>query len=145
MSTPAQQPKKGVPVERVLVVLGVMLVLGLIFLGTRGMFSQITLTTIPVTGEWQSKDKPWHLTFRPDKTLVSSAGSSQESGTYSVNYFGTLWVKLNSGKLYTAELSSAQPNRFDLIDTSTEVPTVFERTQPITPESVTGSAGRSGT
>ena len=133
MSTPAQQPKKGVPVERVIAVLGVVGLLGLVVLGTRGLLSQVTLTTIPVAGEWQSKDKPWHITLRPDKTLVSSVDGAQQTGTYSVNYFGTLWIKLNNGKLYAAELSPAAPNRFDLIEQDTEIPTAFERAQPLKP------------
>lgn len=123
--------RKGVPVERVLAVLGVVGVIGLVLLGTRGLFSQITLTTIPMAGEWQSKDKPWHLIFRPDKTLISTFDQSQQSGSYSVNYFGTLWVKLANGKIYSAELSPAAPNRFDLIEQDTEVPTPFERVQPL--------------
>jgi hypothetical protein len=133
MIAPAPQPRKGVPVERVLIVLGVVGVLGLVFLGVRGLISQVSFTTVPVVGEWQSKDKSWRLALRPDKTLVSSSDSSQESGTYSVNYFGTLWVKLKSGKLYSAELSPSNPNRIDLIESGTEIPTEFERTEPIKP------------
>lgn len=149
MSPPAQQPKKGVPVERVLITLGVIGVLGLLFLGTRGLVSQVSFTKLPVAGEWQSKDKSWHLTFHPDKTLASSGGpsrsDSQQSGTYSVNYFGTLWVTLKNGKIYSAELSPANPNRFDLIESDSQVPTVFERVEPIkTPESAKSPLGQSG-
>jgi hypothetical protein len=138
MSTPTQEPRKGIPVERILITLSIAGALGLIFMGTRTLFSTspLTFSTIPIAGEWQSKDKPWHITFRADKTFVSSGRPSQseaaqEYGTYSVNYFGTLWVKLGNGKLYSAELSPATPNRFDLIEMDTEVPTVFERVQPL--------------
>jgi hypothetical protein len=134
MSMQAQEPKKGVPVARVLMVLGTIGVIGLVLLGTRGMFSQITLHTPPVVGEWESPGKPWHLSFRPDKTVVSKNGPVQELGTYSINYFGTLWVKLGGGRLYTAELHADMPNRFDLIETDTEVPTVFKRIEGPQPE-----------
>lgn len=134
MSTPAQEPRKGVPVERVLLVLGIFDLVGLVLLGTRGLFSQINLAAPPVVGEWQSPTKPWHITFRPDKTLVISKGGTEESGTYSVNFFGSLWVKLNSGKLYSAILSSEMPNRFDLIESDTQVPIEFERVKSSKPE-----------
>ena len=104
----------------------------------------IKLETIPLTGEWRAKDKPWRLEFRADKTVVSSKGASQpdapqawtsEPGTYKVDYFGTLWVKLKNGGIYSAVLAPPpgtmappSPNRFDLIESETESVTVFNRT-----------------
>jgi hypothetical protein len=142
MGAPKETPRQGVPVERILIFLSVVGVAGLIFLGVRGLLSRVNFETIPVAGEWQSTTKPWRLTFRPDKTLVSSTGPSQSAasqewtsgpGTYSVDYFGTLWVKLKDGKIYRASLSPASPRRFDLIDADTEVVTVFERVSPPNP------------
>jgi hypothetical protein len=50
-----------------------------------------------------------------------------------VDYFGTLWVKLKDGKIYSAALTAENPNRFDLIESDTLVPTVFEKVPPPTP------------
>jgi hypothetical protein len=50
-----------------------------------------------------------------------------------VDYFGTLWVKLKDGKIYSAALAAENPNRFDLIESDTLVPTVFEKVPPATP------------
>ncbi|MGH6841578.1 MAG: hypothetical protein ACREDV_05720, partial [Methylocella sp.] len=86
--------------------------------------------------------KPWRIVFRPDKTLVTSTSPSQPSasqawtsgpGTYSVDYYGTLWVKLDNGKIYSAALKEENPVRFDLIESGTLAPTVFEKVAPAMP------------
>lgn len=143
MGTPKETPERGIPVGRMLIILTVVLVVGLTFVGMRDLMSGLTLSTPPVAGEWQAHRKPWRLTLNPDKSLVSSTGPAQDAspepwatakGTYSVDYFGNLWVKLDNGKVYTAALSTAMPNRFDLIESGTEAVTQFERIQPPKPE-----------
>ncbi len=142
MKSPTIRPDKGVPLGRILIILSVFAVPGLIFLGVRHLGDRIKLVDIPIVGEWQAPGKPWRIVFRPDKTLVSSTNPSQPSasqawtsgpGTYSVDYFGTLWVKLNNGKIYSAALTAESPNRFDLIEADTLVPTVFEKLPPPKP------------
>ena len=143
MSPPTIRPEKGVPLGRVLIILSVFAIPGLIFLGVRHLGERIKIVDVQVAGDWQSSGKPWHIVFRPDKTIVSSTGPSQPAasqawisgpGTYSVDYFGTLWVTLNNGKVYSAGLTAANPNRFDLIESDTLVPTVFERVPPPKPK-----------
>ena len=143
MSSPKTRPDKGVPLGRILIILSVFAIPGLIFLGVRHLGDRVKLVDIPIVGEWQAPGKPWRIVFRPDKTLVSSTSPSQPSasqawtsgpGTYSVDYFGTLWVKLNNGKIYSAALTAENPNRFDLIESDTLVPTVFEKVPPPTPK-----------
>lgn len=148
MSKPEETPERGIPIGRLVVILGVLLFFGLIFLvGTRNLFSGLVLSTPPVVGEWQANQAPWRLAFNEDKTLASSTGPSraEESqswtsvpGTYSIDFFGTLWVTLNNGKMYTAALKVDMPNRFDLIDSETFAVTVFERAQPISPSPAKG-------
>jgi hypothetical protein len=142
MSSPTTPPEKGVPLGRILIILSVFAVPGLIYLGVRHLGDRVKIVDIPIVGEWQAPRKPWRIVFRPDKTLVSSTSPSQPSaseawisgpGTYSVDYFGTLWVKLNNGKIYSAALSAESPTRFDLIESETLVPTVFEKVPPATP------------
>src|ERR1700730_8626704 len=142
MSSPKTRPDKGVPLGRILINLSVFAIPGLIFLGVRHLGDSVKLVDIPIVGEWQAPGKPWHIVFRPDKTLLSSTSPLQPSasqawtsgpGTYSVDYFGTLWVKLNNGKIYSAALTAENPNRFDLIESDTLVPTVFEKGPPPTP------------
>lgn len=156
MSTPTETPKRGVPLGRLIVVLGTLGVLGIVYLGARNLVSGVTLKTVPLAGEWQAAGKPWRLVFRPDKTLTSSTAPAQGRaspewptgpGSYSVDYFGTLWVKLNNGNVYRAALSDAVPNRFDLIESSTEIPTVFERVgqaKPAPQEPAKEPSGKSG-
>ncbi len=142
MSSPTKRPANGVPLGRILIILSVFAVPGLVYLGVRRLGNYVKLVDIPLTGEWQASSKPWRIEFRPDKTLVSSTSPSQPGasqawtsgpGTYSVDYFGTLWVKLNNGKIYSAALAAESPTRFDLIESETLVPTVFEKVPPPTP------------
>ena len=142
MSSPTTPPEKGVPLGRILIILSVFAFPGLVYLGVRHLGDRVKIVDIPIVGEWQAPGKPWRIVFRPDKTLVSSTTPSQPSasqawtsgpGTYSVDYFGTLWVKLNNGKIYSAALTAENPNRFDLIESDTLVPTVFEKVPPPTP------------
>jgi hypothetical protein len=134
MSSPTTPPEKGVPLGRILIILSVFAFPGLVYLGVRHLGDRIKVVDIPIVGEWQAPGKPWRIVFRPDKTLVSSTSPSQSGpGTYSVDYFGTLWVKLNNGKIYSAALVAENPNRFDLIESDTLVPTVFEKVPPATP------------
>jgi hypothetical protein len=142
MSSPNKRSESGIPVGRLLIILGVFAIPGFIYLGVFRIAGRVKIVDIPIVGEWQSPDKTKRIVFRPDKTLVSSTSPSQPSdsqawtsgpGTYSVDYFGTLWVKLNNGKVYNAALAEESPNRFDLIEADTLVPTVFEKVPP--PES----------
>ena len=139
MSSPTKRSDSGIPVGRLLIILSVFAIPGLIYLGVFRIAGRVKIVDIPIVGEWQAPDKTWRIVFRPDKTLVSSTSPSQPSasqawtsgaGTYSVDYFGTLWVKLNNGKIYSAALTEENPNRFDLIEVDTLVPTVFEKVPP---------------
>jgi hypothetical protein len=153
MSSPTTPPEKGVPIGRILLILSVFGIPGIVYLGVRHLGSYIKIVDIPIVGEWQSPGKPWRIVFRPDKTLVTSTSPSQSSasqawtsgpGTYSVDYYGTLWVKLNNGKIYSAALKEESPDRFDLIESETLVPTVFEKVapgKPMPPDSPKESPG----
>jgi hypothetical protein len=153
MSSPPTPSEKGVPVGRILIILSIVAFPGLVYLGVRHLGERIKLVDIPVVGEWQAPGKPWRIVFRPDKTLMISASPSQPGasqawtsgpGTYSVDYYGTLWVKLNNGKIYSAALTADSPNRFDLIESETLVPTVFEKVpspNPKPPDSPKESPG----
>jgi hypothetical protein len=142
MSSPPNRSREGVPLGRILIILSVVAFPGLVYLGVRHLGERVKIVDIPIVGEWQATGKSWRIVFRPDKTLVSSTSPSQPSasqawtsgpGTYSVDYFGTLWVKLKDGKIYSAALTAENPNRFDLIESETLVPTVFEKVRPTTP------------
>lgn len=148
MNTRAPRSERGIPVTTLVVVLGAIGLLGLIAIGGWSLSGNIKLDTIPVTGEWQAEGKPWRLEFRADKSVVSSIAASQqaqawtsEQGTYRVDYYGTLWVTLKGGKIYSASLAPQQgalvptvTNRFDLIESGTEAVTVFDRKTPIQPK-----------
>ena len=142
MSSPTKRSDNGVPLGRILIILSVVAFPGLVYLGVRHLGERVKIVDIPIVGEWQAPGKPWRIVFRPDKTLVTSTSPSQPSasqawtsgpGTYSVDYYGTLWVKLNNGKVYSAALAAESPTRFDLIESDTLVPTVFEKVPPPTP------------
>ena len=142
MSSPTNRSREGVPLGRILIILSVVAFPGLVYLGVRHLGDRVKIVDIPIVGEWQATGKSWRIVFRPDKTLVSSTSASQPSasqawtsgpGTYSVDYYGTLWVKLNNGKIYSAALAAESPTRFDLIESDTLVPIVFEKVRPTTP------------
>ncbi len=144
MSSPTKRSDTGVPLGRILIILSIFAFPGIIYLGVRRLGNFIKIVDIPIVGEWQAPAKPWRIVFRPDKTLVSSTSASQPNasqawasgpGTYSLDYYGTLWVKLSNGKIYSAALAAEYPDRFDLIDSETLVPTVFKKVAPPTPES----------
>jgi hypothetical protein len=147
MSTPEETNKKpqkrqreGIPLERILIALGLFGGAILIFMGGRTLTERVSLNTIPVVGEWQAQRKPWRIEFKPDNTIVSSTGPSNPNagqtwtagkGKYKLDYFGTLWVTLEDGRVFMATPSPQMPNRFDLIEQATEAVTVFDRvTQP---------------
>lgn len=135
MSSQPSEPDKfrGVPLNRMIVIFGVVGVLGLIVMGARQLVTAIAVSSIPVVGEWQAAGKPWRIVFQEDKTIASFPSADAQTpvgGVYSVDYFGTLWIKLNDGRTYTATLSSETPNRFDLIDSASEGVTAFKRSAP---------------
>ena len=148
MGSPTKKSGGGIPVGLLIIVLGTLGVVGLTALGVWSLTGMVKLDTIPVIGEWQAKSKPWRIELRADKTVVSSTqprapGAAQpdasrawisEPGTYKVDYFGTLWVMLKSGKIYSASLAPTpgslapvSPDRIDLIEKDTESVTMFER------------------
>ena len=142
MNSPIKGTGSGIPVGLLVGVLGVIGIAGLIAIGAWSLSGNIKLSTIPVAGEWQAKGKPWRIELRPDKTVVSSTGPEQpgdsqawtsEPGAYRVDYFGNLWVTLKNGRIYSAALAAESPTRFDLIESDTLVPTVFEKVLPPTP------------
>jgi hypothetical protein len=138
--TPKNKQREGIPLERILLALGLFGGAILIFMGTRTLTERVNLNTISVVGEWQAQRKPWRIEFKPDNTIVSSTGPSEPNSTqawttgkgkYKLDYFGTLWVTLEDGSVFMATPSPQMPNRFDLIEQATEGVTVFDRvTQP---------------
>jgi hypothetical protein len=137
---PKKKQREGIPLERILIALGLFGGAILIFMGGRTLTERVNLNTIPVVGEWQAQRKPWRIEFKPDNTIVSSTGPSNPNaaqtwttgkGKYKLDYFGTLWVTLEDGRVFMATPSPQMPNRFDLIEQATEAVTVFDRvTQP---------------
>jgi hypothetical protein len=137
---PKKKQREGIPLERILLALGIFGGAILIFMGSRTLTERINLSTIPVVGEWQAQRKAWRIEFKPDNTIVSSTGASDPNaaqtwtagkGKYKLDYFGTLWVTLDDGRVFMATPSPQMPNRFDLIEQETQSVTVFERvTQP---------------
>ena len=149
MSTPEETKKSkkksrvGIPLERILIVVSIFGVAFLIFYGVRPLTERVVLDAVPIAGEWQALRNPWRIEFKPDNTLVSTNGPSQPNGqqartsakgTYRLDYFGTLWVNLDDGKVFTAIPSPQMPDRFDLIEQATEGVTVFERVSQPKPD-----------
>jgi hypothetical protein len=144
---PKKPPREGIPLERILIALGLFGVVILVFMGVRTLTERVKLDAVPIAGEWQAQRESWRIEFKPDNTIVSSTGPSRPDasqpwtsgkGKYKVDYFGTLWVTLGDGKVFKATLSPEMPNRFDLIEMATEGVTVFERVsqpQPNSPQS----------
>jgi hypothetical protein len=128
--TPTKKPRQGVPLERILIALSVVGIVLLLFYGLRVLTERVKLDTTPVTGAWQAQHQAWRIDLKPDKTVV---GSNGPSGKYKVDYFGTLWITLDNGKVFKATLNPEMPNRFDLIQMDTEGVTVFERVNPPKP------------
>jgi hypothetical protein len=133
---PKKPPREGIPLGRILIAVSIFGGALLIFMGTRTLTERVKLDTVPIAGEWQAQRKPWRVEFKPDNTVVSSTGPSPPDasqlwtsgkGKYKLDYFGTLWVTLDDGKVFMATLSPEMPNRFDLIEQATEGVTVFER------------------
>jgi hypothetical protein len=133
---PEKKPRQGIPIERILIVLSIFGGILLILFGGRTLTERVKLDTVPIAGEWQAQRQPWYMELKPDKTILSYNGPSQASaskpgapgkGTYKVDYFGTLWVTLDDGKVFKSTLNPEMPNRFDLIQMDTEGVTVFER------------------
>jgi hypothetical protein len=122
--TPKKKPRGGIPLEQVLIALSIVGVALLLFYGVRTLTPRVKLASVPVAGEWQALRQPWRMELKPDNTVVSSPGPS---GKYKVDYFGTLWVTLDNGKVFKSTLNPEMPNRFDLIEMDTEAVTVFER------------------
>jgi hypothetical protein len=136
---PKKKPRQGVPLERVLIALSIFGGVVLLFYALRTLTERVKFESVPVAGEWQALRQPWRMEFKPDHTIVSFTGPSQEDaskpsttgkGTYKVDYFGTLWVTLDNGKVFKSTLNPAMPNRFDLIQMDTESVTVFNRVPP---------------
>ena len=137
---PEKKPREGIPLERILIALGIFGVVLLLYFGISILTERVKFSSIPVVGEWQAQRKPWRIEFKPDNTIVSSTGPSNPNagqtwstgkGKYKLDYFGTLWVTLEDGRVFMATPSPQMPNRFDLIEQATEAVTVFDRvTQP---------------
>lgn len=135
-----KKPRQGVPLERVIIALGLLGVALLLFFGISTLAPRVKLGTVPVAGEWQALRQPWRMEFKPDNTILSSNGPSRTDaskpgtagkGTYKVDFFGTLWVTLDNGKVFKSTLNPDNPNRFDLIQMDTEGVTVFNRVAPL--------------
>jgi hypothetical protein len=81
-----------------------------------------------IIGEWQAEDPPWHLTFRPDKTveLTYSGSSGPETlaptvttpgvpvpGKYIRSEKGLYRFKLDNGKVYEAAIGKYKVRKDD--------------------------------
>ncbi len=84
-----------------------------------------------VVGEWQAAGRPWHISFRTDKTMGMSSGSAEsgnmEPGTFQLWTEGNVIIKMKNGREYSATFRELTPNQFDLIDSENGAVTVFKR------------------
>ncbi len=97
-----------------------------------------------IVGEWKSTRGPEHLVFRADKTVSmivpanpakddaapaapETNGPAPVTGKYQVVQGGKVAIQLMNANKYTTTISPKSPNRFDLIDSTTEGVTTFER------------------
>ena len=87
-----------------------------------------------IVGEWTSTRGPEHLVFRADKTLSMTvpANPADDSaapltGKYQLAEGGKVVIQLMNGNKYATAITPGNPNRFDLIDTTTQGVTTFER------------------
>jgi hypothetical protein len=145
--TPPRAPRRAAPIGALLFSLGLLLIMGIGYLAVRNIATGLVLTPPSIAGEWQAYRKDWRLKFDQDKTVVSSTGHARSnptdpettipaasiSGTYKIDFFGTLWVTLSNGQVYTSTLRPELPNQFDVIDAATDVVTVFERVRILPP------------
>jgi hypothetical protein len=85
-----------------------------------------------IVGDWQAAGRPWHIVFRPDKTIgMSSIGSAEpgymEPGTFRLSSEGNVLINMKNGKDFTATFREFTPNQFDLVDSENGAVTVFAR------------------
>lgn len=119
--------------EIIFVSLGVFAVIGIYGLAARQSIRAAPKVDVPIVGIWISSDKPWRLVFRPDRTLdmsfdVASEPGSLVAGSYKLESTGWVKIKLENGRVFTTNLKTQIPDRFDLIDAETEGVSTFERT-----------------
>ena len=97
-----------------------------------------------IVGEWTSARGPEHLVFRADQTISMTVpatpaedntapaapetnGPAPVTGKYQVVQGGKVAIQLMNGNKYSTTISPGNPNRFDLIDSTTDGVTTFER------------------
>jgi hypothetical protein len=143
MAPPSPAGKRKIPVlEIFVVVIGILAIMGYNRMTIARLARTVPNVNSQVIGEWKSARGPEHLTFRADKsvtlTLPAKGADGLESqtgetsgpavpGRYQLGQAGRIYVELMNGKKYTTTISPQSPDRFDLIDASTDGVTTYER------------------
>jgi hypothetical protein len=152
MAPPSPAGKRKIPVlEAVVVIIGVIAIMGYNRMTIARLARTIPNANSQVVGEWKSSRGPEHLVFRADKSVsltlpvsppseASTAQATPETsgpppvpGKYQLAQGGKIYIELGNGQKFTTTISPQYPDRFDLIDATTEGVTTYERVKPPQP------------
>lgn len=133
-SLPAKDKKSG-PLAP-MVGLAVFVLIGVAVTGVmeqRSLQTNGSVSSSAILGEWRTADSSSRILFRADKTLGMGLGGSPdaaalEPGAYQLESAGTVSIKMNDGRSFTATFREFTPNQFDLVDSVNQGVKVFVKT-----------------
>jgi hypothetical protein len=85
-------------------------------LDTQGRVVQVAIADRDILGAWEATDRRWHIEFAPNGVIRMKTRGPAKTGTYRLDAKDILWVRMDNGRDYKAQLKMAHQDQLLLMN-----------------------------
>jgi|SRR5215510_2592595 len=82
----------------------------------QGLVVKAATADTGILGTWEATDRRWHIEFATDGVIRMKTRGPAKTGTYRLDAEGTLWVRMDNGRDYKAQLKMVHQDQLVLMD-----------------------------
>jgi hypothetical protein len=83
---------------------------------TQGLVVKAGTADRGILGAWEATDRPWHIEFAADGVIRMSTLGPAKTGSYRLDAKGILWVRMDNGRDYKAQLKMVHQDQLLLMN-----------------------------
>ena len=85
-------------------------------LDAQGLVVEAATADKGILGTWEATDRRWHIEFATGGVIRMKTRGPAKTGTYRLDAEGTLWVRMDTGRDYKAQLTMVHQDQLLLMN-----------------------------